>query len=764
MANNVSLALVLGGAVGASVGAAFRDVSGRIKGLEAQGAKARVLQKTIGDTMRLREEWSRAHAAGSNEADRLRRRLENNLRTLRAQGVEVRNLGRAFEQMGRQARGVELKARGHQQIHDGKAGLKRVVGATAAGAALLAVPTKISGDYQAQIRQLATWSGIAGTTDEAALASQISAVARDRGANEQVLAGAVGGLIEKGMDWRESLGYAPLVSDLMDGQGMEAETIATLFMAFKEAGIRDDQMRTMIGQVAAAGDIGAFGPKEMAKYLPSLLGTIRRLGMQGPEAVRFLGASLQSQYAQTQDAAAAATNMDNLLNAVISSTSQERFAKEGFDLSRSILAAVNSGQAANPVDAFIQLTEALLRRRDPAQAARLAELKQRVRTAERGGAAEAEAMADLLQAAGLSTIVSDKSASAGLLAQIKYGKTISENAAKIKATDGEQKVAEDAARAREVSNARWASAAAASNRAFRAWGDSIRPITDRVADGLASVTNGLGALAGTFPKIISGATVAAGGLAALAAAYQTFKIGRGLLNIGRGTLMGNPNIVQKVFVTNAAGIGGADAVGDGGRRGRGGRAGRLGRVGGLLASGGRFVRGTAPLALVGAGFQAADVYANAQTRDEKARGYGGVVGGLGGTLAGAAAGAAVGSVVPVVGTAVGGLIGGYLGYMAGEAAGEAGGAALFGSGGLFPGEESTTAVRDAVREIAKAPAKTPPEITQSFSFAPNMTLNVQGDVRDPQQLVQSIMPELERQMRDYAAQTRARALFDAPNI
>lgn len=58
----------------------------------------------------------------------------------------------------------------------------------------------------------------------------------------------------------------------------------------------------MPGQVAAAGDIGAFGPKEMARYLPSMLGSIKRLGMEGPEAVRVLGASLQSRFSQTQDA------------------------------------------------------------------------------------------------------------------------------------------------------------------------------------------------------------------------------------------------------------------------------------------------------------------------------------------------------------------------------------------------------------------------------------------------------------------------------
>ncbi|MGE7813055.1 phage tail tape measure protein [Pseudomonas sivasensis] len=173
---------------------------------------------------------------------------------------------------------------------------------------------------------MSLWAHTAGTGDEAELAASISKVAAEKGMSQQLLAQSVGALIEKGVEWDVATSYAGQIADLIDGQGMEPDTIATLINSFKEAGVKQGDMAAMLGQVAAAGDIGAFGPKEMAKYLPAMLGNIKRLGMEGPEAVRFLGASLQSQYSQTQDSAAAATNMNNLLNAVISSTSQERFA------------------------------------------------------------------------------------------------------------------------------------------------------------------------------------------------------------------------------------------------------------------------------------------------------------------------------------------------------------------------------------------------------------------------------------------------------
>jgi hypothetical protein len=147
----------------------------------------------------------------------------------------------------------------------------------------MAISTKVSGDYQAQIRQMALWAHTAGESAEQKMADRISRVAADKGMDQQALARAVAGLIEKGVEWQEAVDYAPLVADLLDGQGMEADTIATLFSAFKEAGVGKEEMSAMLGQVAAAGDIGAFGPKEMARYLPGLLGTISRL--QGSEFV-----------------------------------------------------------------------------------------------------------------------------------------------------------------------------------------------------------------------------------------------------------------------------------------------------------------------------------------------------------------------------------------------------------------------------------------------------------------------------------------------
>lgn len=62
---------------------------GHIKKLEEKGNKAKVLKSTIGETIRLREEWKKAHDSGSASASGLLRKLESNLDGLRKQGSRL---------------------------------------------------------------------------------------------------------------------------------------------------------------------------------------------------------------------------------------------------------------------------------------------------------------------------------------------------------------------------------------------------------------------------------------------------------------------------------------------------------------------------------------------------------------------------------------------------------------------------------------------------------------------------------------------------
>ncbi|MGE7815917.1 hypothetical protein ACQKMW_21160 [Pseudomonas sivasensis] len=233
-----------------------------------------------------------------------------------------------------------------------------------------------------------------------------------------------------------------------------------------------------------------------------------------------------------------------------------------------------------------------------------------------------------------------------------------------------------------------------------------------------------------------------------------------------------------------------------------------------------FAKVGAPMALIEAGLIAADTYQNAETRDEKAEGYGNAAGTLAGTLAGAAAGAAIGSVVPVIGTVVGGLIGGFLGSWGGGELGGAVGKAAFGgpdapaerlvlpdqpsplrlpppgaavmpllsqmAPSLSPGPlmlkapaAPGPALGDVSRSLAAAPTATtapavlaaglaakpePTRVDQQWTFSPTMPVTVQGDVKDPRQLAQELMPHMRQMFEEFSREQARRNLFDAPHV
>lgn len=221
MANKIALGLVIGGAVSSTVGAAFKDVTGRIKRLEAEGNKARVLQRTIGDTIRLRDEWKKAHDSGSEGASKLLGRLNSNLDSLKKQGIEVGRLEKAYRSMGQTANKAELKARGHQQLDAGKNGMKSTVGAAVVGVGMLAVPTKVSADFGAIVRDIAIKAGIANKPQEKEMSRKIIDTSRDTGMARNDVADVVNQLVSAGYGFEQGPGICASRGQVCRRAGIE---------------------------------------------------------------------------------------------------------------------------------------------------------------------------------------------------------------------------------------------------------------------------------------------------------------------------------------------------------------------------------------------------------------------------------------------------------------------------------------------------------------------------------------------------------------
>lgn len=781
MANKLSLGLVIGGAVDSSLGAAFKNVSGEMKKLEAQTTRAKGLQKVIGETMRLRDEWKKAHDSGAANADALLRKLETNTTSLRKQGVEVGRLRQEYLALGKVVRSAEFKAKGMGQIEEGRESLRSGFGTVVAGTTLAAVPTKVSADFQAIIRDIAIKSGAANTQQEVDTARDIVQTSKDTGMANTQVADLVNQLVGGGMDLTEALKYAPVAAKFAVGQGASGTDTAKMILAMQNnAKITDPKkMEQALASVALLGQQGSFEAADMAKWFPELLAQMASSGISGQEAVTQLGAMLQVQIKSAGSADEAANNLKNWVAKIGSGETVKGYADAGIDYQGSMNAAI--GKGLSTFEASFELARRYVEKTDPKKAKQLNQGLTQI--SQETDPAKAQAMADAL-AATLRTgdLFADMQVKTALMAYTQNKKLYADLKRDASDPNGQRKdiLDKNLSERREASSQRWAETGQAFNDSLRAIGDALRPATDALATGIGVAARGLTALSEETPKAVLGLAALTAGALVLGKAWAALKIGRGLVNIARGSAGDRSNIVQRVFVTNAN-----DRDDDGldhskdGKGGKGkGPASRMPRgmkVGGALA-------------VAAAGYQLVDTYQNATTRDEKAEGYGEAAGGLAGGLAGAAVGAAIGSFIPLLGTAIGGMIGGALGAWGGGDVGATMGKALFGERdtppakvplGIFP-VAARQGLGDVVRSMDSAPAapvtaaalmstataKTPewPKVDQQFTFAPAPVFQVHGDVKDPAQLVQELMPYLRRQFDDFAREARDRQLFDAPHV
>lgn len=611
MANKLALGLVIGGAVSSTVGAAFKDVTGRIKRLEAEGNKARVLQRTIGDTIRLREEWKKAHDTGAAGASKLLNRLNSNLDSLKKQGIEVGRLEKAYRSMGQTANKAELKAKGHQQIDSGVKGMKGAVGAAVVGVGAMAVPAKVSADFGAIVRDIAIKAGIANKPQEQEMSRKIIDTSRDTGMARNDVADVVNQLVGAGMDLSKALEYAPVAAKFVVGQGSSGVDTAKMINALgQNAKITDPkQMQQALEAIAYQGQAGSFEAADMAKWFPELLANMASNGITGLDAVTQLGAMLQVQMKQAGSSDEAANNLKNWMGKIGSTDTVKAYEKAGIDYKGSMQTGLQNGMST--LETSMSLAQKYIQATDPKRAAAMAEATSKISKEANPEKAKAM-MASLEESLRTGDLFADMQVKAALSAYMQNKALYSQ--LKNDSRDATGILDKNLAERRESSSQKWAEMAQSMDDAMRSIGDALRPVTDTVAESLTKVTKGITSLTDSAPGVVAGIATVGAGLIALKGIFSTIKISKGLLNLARGSRGGrsgseapnkNPGEldlvatgldvvsrvkdaatggglgtesgagndgVKKVFVVNAGAMGGGvDASGESRRRGRGSR-------------------------------------------------------------------------------------------------------------------------------------------------------------------------------------------------
>ncbi|MET3232053.1 UNVERIFIED_ORG: phage tail tape-measure protein [Burkholderia sp. 1263] len=815
MANDIALGIVIGGAVSATFGRAITETSSRIVGLRKTANETRLWQRTIGETVKLQDEFRRLHAAGDRAADGIRRKIESNLRTLRENGIEVDRLDRAYTRLGRTVRGLELKATGQERIAAGREGARGAIGDAVKFSAAVAVPATISADYQAIIRDIAIKAGIARTAQEASMGERIRRDARDNGIGRNGLADAVNQMVAGGMDVSRALDFAPLAAKFAIGQGATTVETARMIQALQQnAKITDPkQMARAFEAIAFLGKEGSFESADMARWFPVLLAEMQKIGITGQDSVTQLGAMLQVQMKTAGTADEAANNLKNWFSKIGSNETANNYKKAGVDYEAKMREAIGKGWST--LEASFVLARAYIERTDPAKAKQLADAATRIN----GEAdpdkrrAQIAAFEDTMKTGDLFNDMQVKAALTAYLQNADLYQKLKRESAQ---ASGE--IAKDLADRRDASKQIWSEVGQQWNDAMRSIGDALRPVTDAVGHAAKTAGEGLTKITDAAPKTTMAVAGVTAGLIAYRGAKSLFQIGRGALDIAHGSILvarggGNGKGggrsgpvghaiealggaaasagVQRVFVVNMPGGGGGLGSAAGVVADELASAGKGGSAGSAASKGGRFARvfGAArgvlgrvmprilpyagKLAMAGTvlklGLAANNAYAVAtgdNTRAAKAQGFAGIAGSLAGGVLGAKVGAMIGAFGGPVGAAVGGLAGGALGTFAGEKA--LGAAAKL---AFSRNDAQQPAVAEALakaKALERAPGSEKPvaKIDQQNTFAPVFHVTFQGepgsDAAD--RFLAKVSPQLQRLMKDELAKNNRSAMFDSPHL
>ncbi|MBA6089329.1 phage tail tape measure protein [Pseudomonas monteilii] len=531
MAGKLAISLVIGGAVASSVGAAFKTVENGIQKLEAKGNRAKVLKSTIGETVKLREEWKRAHDSGAAGADKLLRKLDSNLDALRKQGIEVGRLSREYQRLGREARAADLQLKGHQQLQAGKESLKSNIGKAVVATGAAAVPTMISANYQAIIRDIAIKADIVNKPEERQLTRTVIDTAKDTGMSRNDVADLVNQLVGAGMDLDKALSYAPVAAKFAIGQGSSGVDTASMIQALQQnAKISDPKvMQQALEAIAYQGQAGSFEASDMAKWFPQLLAGMEKNGITGLDAVTSLGSMLQVQMKTAGSSDEAANNFKNWMEKIGAGDVVKAYKDAGIDYQSSLNTGLQKGM--NVIEASMALAMKYVEAIDPAKAKKIEAAKASID--KEVDPEKAKAALDALEKT-LRTgdIFADMQVKAALTAYGQNRGLYEELKADSQKASGI--LDKNLAERRETSAQQWAELGQAVNDSMRSIGDAIRPATDLVAKGLISVARGMTSLADNFQPVVLGIAGITAAVLAFMTSSSALKIGRGVFNIARG--------------------------------------------------------------------------------------------------------------------------------------------------------------------------------------------------------------------------------------
>jgi len=331
------------------------------------------------------------------------------------------------------------------------------------------------------------------------------------------------------------VGYAPTAAKFAIGQGASGVDTASMIMALQQnAKINDPKvMQQALEAIAYQGQAGSFEASDMARWFPQLLASMEKNGSTGLDAVTSLGSMLQVQMKTAGSSDEAANNFKNWVEKIGSGDVVKAYSDVGIDYQGSLNTGIQKGMSS--IESSMALAMKYVEATDPAKAQKIKDAKAKISSEVDPEKAKA-ALDALEKSLRTGDLFADMQVKAALTAYSQNKELYEQLKNDSKNSSGI--LDKNLAERRETSAQQWAELSQSVNDSMRSIGDAIRPATDAAAQGLTWVAKGLTGLSDKFPGMVmgvAGVTAAVGALITMASAA---KIGRGVFNVARGSIMG----------------------------------------------------------------------------------------------------------------------------------------------------------------------------------------------------------------------------------
>lgn len=413
MASEIGLKLVVGAALAGSFQAVLGGAKKTVADLGAVAERLQSRHERLGGVM------ARAMASPGRPLGDLHRRYEALGRTLDQIRQKTEALNRSME------RGAALKAGRDEKL----GAMRETAGATLAVGAPVIKAVMDAAAFGDAVKDIAI-VGELSPDAENRLGASLRKTAVDTNQSAVDLAGGIGKLIAEGMAVDKAAEQAALLGRFTTATRASFDDAAKMMVSFDTLGVSAKDMELAFSQAAAAGKLGSFEVRDMAKWFPQLGGLMKGLGVTGNEAVVSMASRLQIAMKTAGSTDEAANNLKNFLAKLTSADTIKAFEDVGVDLQGSMLRLARQGM--DPIEGAVGIVMDRIGKQSPAVAAELAALGKEMAAikdpAER--AAEMERRRTMIEALGARTgmgeMFRDLQAVSYLLAEVQNRDTLKE--------------------------------------------------------------------------------------------------------------------------------------------------------------------------------------------------------------------------------------------------------------------------------------------------------------------------------------------------